>query len=80
VPQLPRFHAYQERIEDERRLAAILLETGEAAPPKTAAGATAGGDASRLRGIPALGRGVQGALAGSSPVGALLAKESRRRR
>jgi hypothetical protein len=39
VPQLPRFHAYDERIEDERKLARILLETGEAAS-KTSAGAT----------------------------------------
>jgi hypothetical protein len=33
----------------------------------------------RLRGLPAIGRGVSGAIAGSNPSAALIAKERRRR-
>lgn len=33
----------------------------------TARGATAGGDERKLRGIPAIGRGVAGAIAGTRP-------------
>jgi hypothetical protein len=63
---LKRFHANQEHIDDERKLARILLETGEHAPTKIGH-ATAGGDERRLRGIPAIGRGVQGAINGTRP-------------
>jgi hypothetical protein len=62
---LRRFEIHRERIEDERKLARILLETGEAAPQQK--GATAGGDERKLRGIPAIGRGVSGAIHGSVP-------------
>lgn len=34
---------------------------------RTRIGSTAGGDEQRLRGIPAIGRGVTGAIPGSSP-------------
>lgn len=79
VPQhLPRFLAEVERYEDQCKLARILVEAGPA--PKAAAGVTSGGDERRLRGLPAIGRGVSGALEGSDPLKALLAKESRRRR
>ena len=37
--------------------------------------ASNGGDYKKLRGLPAIGRGVSGAVAGSDPVRALLAKE-----
>jgi hypothetical protein len=63
---LRRFHAHHERINDERKLARILLETGEAAPVKVGH-ATAGGDQRKLRGIPAIGRGVTGAINGTVP-------------
>jgi hypothetical protein len=77
---LPRFDAELERIEDERRLGRLLLETGEAAPPKTTAGASNGGDWERLRGLPAIGRGVSGAVRGSDPLGEVLRREHRLRR
>ena len=38
-----------------------------------------GDDRERLRGLPCIARGVTGAQPGSNPVGALLAKERRRR-
>lgn len=67
MPQpLPRF--LDTRAEDERKLARILLETGASVPePARTAGATAGGDERRLRGIPAIGRGVSGAISGTQP-------------
>ena len=39
--------------------------------------ASNGGDSQKLRGLPAIGRGVSGAVAGSNPVSALLPKERR---
>jgi hypothetical protein len=80
VPQpLPRAFRLQERAADERKLAQILLETGEPAPPPQSAGATAPGDGRRLRGIPAVGKGSAGTMFGTDPLRALLAKEQRRR-
>jgi hypothetical protein len=72
---LPRLHRDHERVEDERKLARILLETGEPAPTHVGH-ATSGGDEKRLRGLPAIGRNVRGVVAGTDP---LLAKERRRR-
>ena len=46
--------------------------------PVTAAGGTAAGDERRLRGIPAVGRGCAGAIAGTRPDSALLSRERRR--
>lgn len=66
IRHLPRFHVQHERIRDQQKLARILLETGEAAPTQTA-GSTAGGDARKLRGIPAIARGVAGAHPGTAP-------------
>ena len=61
-------HRYTDQhLEDERKIARILLETGEAAPVQTVARATLGGDERRLRGIPAIGRGVSGAIPGTRP-------------
>jgi hypothetical protein len=48
-------------------LATLARETGAALPPRQAPGATAGGDTRALRGIPAIGRGVTGAIAGTRP-------------
>lgn len=77
VPQrLPRF--LDTRLDDERRLARILLETGDEAPP-SATGSTSGGDPARLRGLPAVGRGVSGTMPGTGPLAALIANERRRR-
>lgn len=64
---LRRFNRAAEKIEDERKLARILLETGADAPPATFAGASLPGDTRKLRGIPAIGRGVTGAVPGSIP-------------
>jgi hypothetical protein len=53
---------------------------GQAAEePSGSAGATAGGDRRSLRGIPIVGRSTMGgAIPGTDPVRALLAKERRR--
>ena len=48
------------------KLARILLEVGEPAP-ETPSHGTAGGDERKLRGIPAIGRGVSGAVPGTAP-------------
>lgn len=64
---LRRYHAHRERIEDERNIARIILETGGNAPPPRHAGATAGGDERKLRGIPAIARGVPGHIPGTRP-------------
>jgi hypothetical protein len=48
--------------------------------PLSSAGVTAGGDVERLRGLPAIGRGVSGSTVETDPVRALLAKERRRRK
>lgn len=62
-----RYRYTDQHLEDERKIARILLETGEAAPVQTVARATLGGDERRLRGIPAIGRGVSGAIPGTRP-------------
>lgn len=64
---LPRFFASMQRIEDERKLGRILLESSSAELPKTVARATLAGDTRRLRGIPCIARGVRGASPGTSP-------------
>lgn len=64
---LRRYDAHAERLHDERKLARILLETGEPAPTAVRAGATPAGDEQRLRGIPAIGRGVAGHIPGTRP-------------
>lgn len=79
-PLLPRFDRWQERVEDERQLAKVLLETGEAAPPRNGKPLTRsadGHDPARLRGLPAVGRNVAGAIRNTDPVQALLRKEAR---
>lgn len=64
---LGRFHRRSQATADQQKIARILLETGEAAPMMRTAGATNGGDERKLRGIPAIGRGVAGAIKGSTP-------------
>jgi len=76
VPLLPRAYRRQEQSSDTEKVDRILREVGDE-QPATAAGATAAGDERRLRGIPAVGRGVSGAISSTDPVRALLAKEQR---
>jgi hypothetical protein len=75
---LSRFQRQMEAMKDAERLTRILLEVGagEDEPPKVT-GQTPVGDWERLRGLPAVGRGVSGAMRGTDPLRALLAKESR---
>jgi hypothetical protein len=80
--RLPRYlDAELQRIEFQRKLARILLETGVELPAATAKpiNGAGGGEPARLRGLPAIGRNVSGAIPGTDPVRALLAKERRRR-
>ena len=74
-PPLPCNRPLQERALDARKIAAIVddVETQEVA------GATARGDAVRLRGLPAVSRYTSGAAFGTDPMRALLAKERWRR-
>ncbi len=82
-PLLPRFHRQQQKIEDECRLAKILLETGEVPDDVTANGrplsrSADGHNRERARGIPIAGRAsAGGASPGTDPVTALLRKEAR---
>jgi hypothetical protein len=71
VPQPLRAFRRQQQLEDEAKIAKIVGET----EPTDAAGVTAGGDPTRLRGLPVVVRGSSGAVPGTSPLGALLAKE-----
>ena len=83
VPQrLPRFFLAQQRIEDERRIAAIILEAADAVdevddskPSSRPTRAADGHDWRRRRGLPMVGRGISGAMPGTNPLGALIAKE-----
>lgn len=62
---------HRERTQ-QRQAFERLLEEAEQAPEldskrRSRAGSTAAGDPDRLRGIPAVGRSVAGAIPGSSP-------------
>ena len=75
MPQpLPRAFRARQQAEDAAKLEKILKQTAEPEPSSTA-GATAAGDAARLRGIPAVGRGTSGAVRGTDPARALLSKQ-----
>ncbi len=78
VPQpLPRHRRLRERALDAANLDRIVGEA-DGREASVAAGATAAGDWRRMRGVPVQARGVGGAVAGSEPVRALLAKDRRR--
>jgi hypothetical protein len=86
VPELvPRFYRHQQQREDEQRIAAIILETGcgsdeaeaKVRGPRLLSRSADGHDAARLRGLPAIGRNVSGAIRDTDPVRSLLAKEAR---
>lgn len=70
-----------ERLEDERKLAKILLETGEALPEeyrgRPLRASADGHRDDRRRGLPIIGRGTGGASPGTDPLRALLEKERR---
>ena len=64
---LPRFTASMQRIEDQRKIGRILLESTAMEVPATVARATLPGDNRRLRGIPVVARGVSGVSPGTHP-------------
>jgi hypothetical protein len=77
-----RFHRFQQEREDDRKVAAIILETGaspaEAERSVPARGSANGWHRQRARGIPIVGGvGGGGASPGTDPVAALLRKEAR---
>ncbi len=76
---LPRYHAHQQHIEDERKLARILLETGDPAPTITARNTHPLDESRLLRGIPVVG-GVSGTSPGTDPYLATANKLMPRRR
>lgn len=77
MSRFPRYLRLQLEVEDREKLAAIFRDAeAQSEEDSVAAGATAGGDGSRLRGSPAISRGTAGAIPGTDPVRALLAKEA----
>lgn len=74
---LSRFDAHREHLDDERKLARILLETGEHAPITTVTRATLPGDIRRLRGIPVAG-GACGTSPGTDPLHETIRRNSQR--
>lgn len=80
MPQrLPRFDSARDEAAWRDKLARILLEAGEDDSPNGAKPGSdvGGGDPARLRGLPAIGRNVAGAIPGTDPLRALIAKETR---
>jgi hypothetical protein len=77
-----RVKAHDLRAHQARVLADVLLEIDPDDPKleDRRYATTLGGDHQKLRGLPAIGRGVSGAIHGTSPEQALMAKERRRRR
>lgn len=74
---LPRFYVRQQRLEDERKLAQIILETGASIDCPQLVNGADGHDWQRRRGLPIVSRGVRGITPGTDPVAALLRKEAR---
>ncbi|MEO5576454.1 MAG: hypothetical protein ABIR67_15130 [Gaiellaceae bacterium] len=78
---LPRMRKLCDGAEHEAQvIARIVAQATNVDEPLVADPRVAAGDPARLRGLPAIGPNVSGAMAGTDPVRALLAKESRRRR
>ena len=67
----------QLQAEDAAKVTKIVAQAAEFEESASAVGATSGGDAARLRGLPAVSRRTSGAVSGTDPVRALLAKERR---
>jgi len=77
MPLLPRFASAKQKLEDEAKISKLVDESDDAL--RMRAGSTVAGDPRRLRGIPAVSKvGVGGAILGTNPAAALLAKEDRR--
>ena len=76
---LPRFFLIHQRIEDERKLAKIILEAPETteANGKPLRRSADGHDWQRRRGLPLMSRGVRSVQPETDPVAELLAKEAR---
>lgn len=73
MPQpLPRSYRRQLQAEDAEKVDRIVRDA------EAFAGVTAGGSWQGLRGLPAVGRGCSGAIPGTRPATALLAKERQR--
>jgi hypothetical protein len=65
---MPRAYRRQLQAHDQAQVDRVVAETEHVINyPSTSAGATAPGDARKLRGIPAIGRSVRGAIPGSVP-------------
>ncbi len=62
--------------EAERMIARAVVEA-EPVNPATVTSATLAGDKRRLRGVPVVGGGTGGAIAGTNPVAALMRKQPR---
>jgi hypothetical protein len=79
---LPRFFRQQEELESQRKITAILLETGHSVDDLDAERGhlkhATPVDTEGLRGVPVVGRGVAGATPGSNPLAEVLRKEHRR--
>ena len=63
---LPRAFRKQLEAEDAQKVERIVAATEEPEPTRTA-GATAGGDGRRMRGLPIQARGVRSAIPGTVP-------------
>jgi hypothetical protein len=61
---MPRAYRRQLQAQDDAKIKRI---TAEAAPITHHPGATAAGDSRKLRGIPAIGRSVRGAIPNTAP-------------
>ena len=71
--------AHQLKAEQARILAEVLLELPDDVPTGRQYRGSNGADHHKLRGLPAIGRGVAGCVPGTDPVRALMAKQNRRR-
>lgn len=68
MPQiLARFNRVQQKQEDLAKVERIVNETPETTVVAVVAARSAEGDPRRLRGLPAIGRGVSGAIPGTAP-------------
>lgn len=68
MPQpLPRAWRRQQQALDTEKVARIVAETGATEEPRNSAGVTAAGDGRRVRGLPAIGKGVTGAIRDTRP-------------
>ena len=79
MPQPLQRHRRQTELELDVAKVDRIVGESEVVDVREEAGATAGGDGRRLRGIPAVSRGTSGAIPGTDPLRAVLAREGPRR-